>query len=125
MNRNHERKYCQKSIQGHSTVSGLQSLFLHISFFYQNDFELIIKNAKTYNAPETVYYRAAEKLYTFGIKLIEKEAPGIIPDPEFEDFVDDASSFTPILEPRVFSRTRLTSTFRLPKIIMHVKLSLL
>ncbi|ORY70545.1 Bromodomain-containing protein, partial [Neocallimastix californiae] len=29
---------------------------------FQNDFELVIKNAKIYNAPETIYYRSAEKI---------------------------------------------------------------
>jgi len=40
---------------------------------FQNDFELVIRNAKTYNAPETIYYRSAEKISKVGSKLIEKE----------------------------------------------------
>ena len=40
---------------------------------FQNDFELVIKNAKIYNAPETIYYRSAEKISKIGSRLIEKE----------------------------------------------------
>ncbi|OUM64829.1 hypothetical protein PIROE2DRAFT_29718, partial [Piromyces sp. E2] len=29
---------------------------------FQHDFELVIQNAKIYNAPETIYYRSADKI---------------------------------------------------------------
>src|SRR5262245_26019224 len=41
---------------------------------FQSDFELICSNCMIYNAPNTVYYRAAQKLLHFGRKLISKEA---------------------------------------------------
>ncbi|ORX75508.1 Bromodomain-containing protein, partial [Anaeromyces robustus] len=40
---------------------------------FQHDFELVIQNAKTYNAPETIYYRSADKISKFGSRLIERE----------------------------------------------------
>ncbi|ORX43976.1 Bromodomain-containing protein, partial [Piromyces finnis] len=40
---------------------------------FQYDFELVIQNAKIYNAPETIYYRTADKISKIGTRLIEKE----------------------------------------------------
>jgi len=44
---------------------------------FQHDFELVIQNAKTYNAPETIYYRSADKISKFGSRLIEREITAI------------------------------------------------
>ena len=41
---------------------------------FQSDFELICSNCMIYNAPNTVYYKTAQKLLHFGRKLISKEA---------------------------------------------------
>jgi Bromodomain len=41
---------------------------------FQSDFELICSNCMIYNAPNTVYYKTAQKLLHYGRKLISKEA---------------------------------------------------
>ena len=41
---------------------------------FQSDFELICSNCMIYNAPNTVYYKTAQKLLHFGRKVIAKEA---------------------------------------------------
>ena len=40
---------------------------------FKTDFELVVANAKTYNAPDTIYYKEAEKIRQFGVKFIDKE----------------------------------------------------
>jgi hypothetical protein len=40
---------------------------------FKTDFELIIDNAKKYNSPDTIYYKAAEKLSQVGIRMIERD----------------------------------------------------
>src|SRR5690349_2751303 len=45
---------------------------LHLSL--QADFDLIINNAKLYNAPSTIYYKAADKLSNWSASFFEKEA---------------------------------------------------
>ncbi|KAJ1904635.1 hypothetical protein IWQ60_012422, partial [Tieghemiomyces parasiticus] len=39
---------------------------------FQRDFELVINNAKTYNAPTTLYYRSARKVEEFGTLAIQR-----------------------------------------------------
>ena len=38
---------------------------------------MICSNAKTYNSPDTIYYRQADKLLDIGKRLIEREYPNI------------------------------------------------
>lgn len=44
---------------------------------FRHDFELIISNAKIYNSRETIYWKSADKLYDFGMKLIDRAAKQI------------------------------------------------
>ena len=39
-------------------------------FYFQEDFNLMCNNAMVYNAPETIYYKAAKKLVLSGSKLL-------------------------------------------------------
>ncbi|CAO3612593.1 unnamed protein product [Mucor hiemalis] len=39
---------------------------------FRHDFNLIITNAKIYNAPETIYWKSADKIHDFGNKLIDR-----------------------------------------------------
>ena len=48
----------------------------------QEDLALICNNCKTYNAPETLYYKSAEKLWAFGDKAIERERDSILLEEE-------------------------------------------
>lgn len=50
-----------------------QKEYKEISEFEQ-DFLRIVSNAKTYNAPDSVYYKTAERLSNFGTKAIHREA---------------------------------------------------
>ncbi|KNC95881.1 uncharacterized protein SPPG_08745 [Spizellomyces punctatus DAOM BR117] len=52
---------------------------------FKFDFDLVISNAKTYNSPDTVYYKAAEKLGSQGKKLIEREANNVEIDLDLDD----------------------------------------
>ena len=56
-------------------------LYTTVDVFLQ-DFYLICNNAKLYNAPSTVYYRAADRLWSFGQKMIERERDTIADDVE-------------------------------------------
>lgn len=44
---------------------------------FRHDFELIISNAKIYNSRETIYWKSADKIHDFGIKLIDRAAKQI------------------------------------------------
>ncbi|ORX53201.1 Bromodomain-containing protein [Hesseltinella vesiculosa] len=44
----------------------------HSTQDFQSDFSLIVNNAKLYNAPDTVYWKSAEKLQSFGLKAIQR-----------------------------------------------------
>ncbi|CAG8744893.1 16885_t:CDS:2, partial [Racocetra persica] len=46
------------------------------------DFTLVCNNCKTYNAPETLYYKSADKLWQFGEKAIERERDSILLEEE-------------------------------------------
>lgn len=61
---------------------------------FEADFKLMISNAKTYNAPETIYYRTAEKVGSFGTRLLLKEASKIF-EGDYELFFDEAHMPTP------------------------------
>ncbi|KAI8973890.1 hypothetical protein BDB01DRAFT_749405 [Pilobolus umbonatus] len=39
---------------------------------FRNDFLLIITNAKTYNSPDTIYWKSADKIHDSGLRLIER-----------------------------------------------------
>jgi hypothetical protein len=39
---------------------------------FRHDFNLIVTNAKIYNAPETIYWKSADKVQEFGSKLIDR-----------------------------------------------------
>ncbi|RIB04970.1 Bromodomain-containing protein, partial [Gigaspora rosea] len=45
-------------------------------------FALVCNNCKTYNAPETLYYKSADKLWQFGEKSIERERDSILLEEE-------------------------------------------
>ncbi|CAG8450689.1 1500_t:CDS:10 [Scutellospora calospora] len=49
---------------------------------FKEDFTLVCNNCKTYNAPETLYYKSADKLWQFGEKAIERERDSIILEEE-------------------------------------------
>ncbi|KAJ3325006.1 Bromodomain-containing protein 9 [Boothiomyces sp. JEL0866] len=49
---------------------------------FKKDFELVVRNAKLYNAPDTIYYKAADKLEQSGLKIIERETVSVVPDEE-------------------------------------------
>jgi hypothetical protein len=63
---------------------------------FKKDVELVIKNATTYNGPDTVYFKAAEKLLVQAEKIMSTEVAEIIPDPVvtsiFEPAMEDESS---------------------------------
>ncbi|OZJ04663.1 hypothetical protein BZG36_02878 [Bifiguratus adelaidae] len=44
---------------------------------FKADFELVIKNAKTYNAPQTPYWKSADKIGEYGLRAIEREAKNV------------------------------------------------
>ncbi|KAI9204153.1 uncharacterized protein BJ171DRAFT_119421 [Polychytrium aggregatum] len=54
---------------------------------FQADFALVVKNAKTYNAPDTLYWKAADRLEYFGTKLIENHRPSIVDEMTREELV--------------------------------------
>ncbi|KAI8093489.1 uncharacterized protein BX664DRAFT_278497 [Halteromyces radiatus] len=39
---------------------------------FRKDFLLIVQNAKLYNAPDTIYWKSADKLENYGVKAIER-----------------------------------------------------
>ncbi|CAG8474027.1 12484_t:CDS:2, partial [Dentiscutata erythropus] len=49
---------------------------------FKEDFALVCNNCKTYNAPETLYYKSADKLWQFGDKAIERERDSILLEEE-------------------------------------------
>ncbi|KAI8894694.1 hypothetical protein BC833DRAFT_603991 [Globomyces pollinis-pini] len=60
---------------------------------FKNDFELVMKNAKLYNAKDTIYYKMADKLLQFGLKLFEREMVNVVPDSEMGgDMLEDIPS---------------------------------
>ncbi|CAI2179828.1 546_t:CDS:10 [Funneliformis geosporum] len=59
---------------------------------FKDDLAIICNNCKTYNAPETLYYKSAEKLWAFGEKSIERERDSILLEEEkakaLEEIID-------------------------------------
>ncbi|KAK9701148.1 hypothetical protein K7432_011849 [Basidiobolus ranarum] len=58
---------------------------------FKSDFELVCNNAKTYNGPETMYYKNAHKIWQYGLRAIEKERPNVMIErlsPKLDDDVD-------------------------------------
>ncbi|KAJ3274138.1 Bromodomain containing protein 7 [Terramyces sp. JEL0728] len=51
---------------------------------FKKDFILVVRNAKLYNAPDTIYFKAAEKLEQSGLRIIERETVSVVPDEEEE-----------------------------------------
>ncbi|GAV08604.1 hypothetical protein RvY_18269 [Ramazzottius varieornatus] len=47
--------------------------YYHTLSQFKGDFELMCRNAMTYNAPDTIYFRAAKKLSRIGAKLVSKD----------------------------------------------------
>ncbi|KAI9255165.1 hypothetical protein BDA99DRAFT_518055 [Phascolomyces articulosus] len=47
---------------------------------FRQDFLLICTNAKTYNAPDTIYYRNADRLEQYGLKAIDRAAKTVVYD---------------------------------------------
>ncbi|KAI9499079.1 hypothetical protein BDB00DRAFT_783668 [Zychaea mexicana] len=47
---------------------------------FRQDFLLIVTNAKTYNAPDTIYYRNADRLEHMGLKAIDRAAKSVVYD---------------------------------------------
>ncbi|KAI7861154.1 hypothetical protein BDC45DRAFT_493674 [Circinella umbellata] len=45
---------------------------------FRQDFLLICTNAKTYNAPDTIYYRNADRLEHYGLKAIDRAAKTVV-----------------------------------------------
>ena len=43
---------------------------------------MVCNNAKTYNAPETIYYKCADKIWQYGEKAIEREKNALILEEE-------------------------------------------
>ncbi|KAG0185441.1 hypothetical protein DFQ28_009311 [Apophysomyces sp. BC1034] len=44
---------------------------------FRDDFLLIMNNAKTYNAPDTIYWKSADKLLQYGLKAIERSEKAV------------------------------------------------
>ncbi|KAL1923191.1 uncharacterized protein VTP21DRAFT_9567 [Calcarisporiella thermophila] len=61
---------------------------------FKSDFLLVMTNAKTYNAPSTIYYRTADRILQYGEKAIERERGNIL-SPE-EEMAQAAQAVTPI-----------------------------
>ncbi|ORY96241.1 hypothetical protein BCR43DRAFT_491328 [Syncephalastrum racemosum] len=72
---------------------------------FLSDFTLIMTNAKTYNAPNTIYYRNADRLQQYGVKAIERAAKTIVYTPEPEE-----RPVTPIKQEINWSRRASSAT---------------
>jgi hypothetical protein len=72
---------------------------------FKQDFQLICTNAKLYNAPDTLYWKNADKLEGYGIRAIEREAERVNYDTPVET--------TPA--PVVLDRRKSTITIRHPQ----------
>lgn len=72
---------------------------------FLSDFVLIMTNAKTYNAPNTIYYRSADRIQQYGVKAIERAAKTIVYTPEPEE-----TPTTPIKQEVNWSRRASSAT---------------
>ncbi|KAH9276936.1 hypothetical protein BASA83_000450 [Batrachochytrium salamandrivorans] len=61
---------------------------------FQRDFELVIRNAKTYNSKATLYYKEAEKLNQAGKRIIQREALNIETSEERREYETAAAAIT-------------------------------
>lgn len=66
---------------------------------FRTDFLLIVQNAKLYNAPDTIYWKSADKLESYGIKAIDR-AEKLVQ----ESFASQPPPPPPSLTPRANSR---------------------
>ena len=72
-----------------STMTEKLEQYSSISEFHA-DFELIIANAKKYNAPSTIYYKEAHKLGNYGFPLIEREAKSVASSQELLEILSES-----------------------------------
>lgn len=66
---------------------------------FRDDFMLIVRNAKTYNAPDTIYYKSADRLEHMGLKAIEKAEKTVVyespaPTDDSESMYSRSNSWT-------------------------------
>ncbi|RUS13068.1 hypothetical protein BC938DRAFT_478161, partial [Jimgerdemannia flammicorona] len=45
---------------------------------FSRDFHLVMNNCKTYNGPNTAYFRSADKILQYGVKAIERESRSVV-----------------------------------------------
>ncbi|KAI9010477.1 hypothetical protein CLU79DRAFT_773212 [Phycomyces nitens] len=55
----------------------------------RHDFDMIVRNAKTYNASSTIYWRSADRLEQYGEKAFERAAATVVYEDNEEDMVED------------------------------------
>lgn len=49
----------------------------------------MIKNCKIYNAPNTIYYKSAERIWNFGEKAIERERDNILTEEDIKKAAEE------------------------------------
>ena len=52
--------------------------YAHATFHHQNDFRLVISNAKSFNPPGSIYHTEAERIEAWGLDRITKAAATVI-----------------------------------------------
>ncbi|CAJ0649779.1 3364_t:CDS:10 [Entrophospora sp. SA101] len=56
---------------------------------FKTDLDLVIKNCKIYNAPNTIYYKSAERIWNFGEKAIERERDNILTEEDIKKAAEE------------------------------------